>query len=73
MSDNDSEVLRGYLEKLLDDTNKEAESKRRDTVELHQLEQEVANKRAALIKKQENLANLERKAALLLAAEVVNN
>ena len=73
MSDNDSEVLRGYLEKLLDDTNKEAESKRRDTVELHQLEQEVANKRAALIKKQENLANLERKAALLLAAKAVNS
>ena len=70
MSDYNSEVLRGQL---LDDINREAESERKDTAELYQLEQVVAIKRAALITKRENLAKLERKAASLLAAKVVDN
>jgi hypothetical protein len=73
MAGSGSEVFRDYLDRLLDDINKEAESERRGTAELHQLEQVVAIKRAALIKKRENLANLERKAALLLADKAVNN
>ena len=68
MAGSESEVFRDYLDRLLDDINKEAESELRDTAELQQLEQTVADRIAAVIKKRENLADLEREAALLLAA-----
>ena len=68
MAGSGSEVFRDYLDRLLDDINKEAESERNDTAELQQLEQTVADRIAAVIKKRENLADLEREAALLLAA-----
>ena len=51
MAGSESEVFRDYLDRLLDDINKEAESERSDTAELQQLEQMVADRRAALIKK----------------------
>ena len=51
MAGSGSEVFRDYLDRLLDDINKEAESERNDTAELQQLEQMVADRRAALIKK----------------------
>ena len=73
MAGSGSEVVRDYLDRLLDDINKEAESERNDTAELQQLEQMVADRRAALIKKRENLANLEREAASLLAARMSKN
>ena len=73
MAGSGSEVFRDYLDRLLDDINKEAESERNDTAELQQLEQRVADRRAALIKKRENLANLEREAASLLAARTSKN
>ena len=73
MAGSESEVFRDYLDRLLDDINKEAESERNDTAELQQLEQMVADRRAALIKKRENLANLEREAASLLAARTSKN
>ena len=69
----DQRSFRDYLDRLLDDINKEAESERNDTAELQQLEQMVADRRAALIKKRENLANLEREAASLLAARTSKN
>ena len=50
MAGRGSEVFRDYLDRLLDDINKRAESERRETAELQQLEQTVADRRAALIK-----------------------
>ena len=51
MAGSGSEVFRDYLDRLLDDINKEAESERNDTAELQQLEQTVADRIAAVIKK----------------------
>ena len=73
MAGRGSEVFRDYLDRLLDDINKRAESERRETAELQQLEQTVADRRAALIKTRENLATLEREAVSLLAARTNKN
>ena len=73
MAGRGSEVFRVYLDRLLDDINKSAESERRETAELQQLEQTVADRRAALIKTQENLATLESEAVSLLAARTNKN
>ena len=55
----------------LDETNIEAEAERRDTATLGLLEQSVAEKRQALIRKREHLAKLESEVSLLLAAKAV--
>ena len=73
MAGRGSEVFRDYLDRLLDDINKRAESERRETAELQQLEQTVADRRAALIKTRENLATVESEAVSLLAARTNKN
>ena len=72
MSDNNRpDVLEGNIARLLDEINIEAEAERRDTATLGLLEQSVAEKRQALIRKREYLAKLESEVSLLLAAKAV--
>ena len=72
MSDNNRpDVLEGNIVRLLDEINIEAKAERRDTAALGLLEQSVAEKRQALIRKREHLAKLESKVSLLLAAKAV--
>ena len=72
MSDNNRpDVLEGNIARLLDEINIEAEAERRDTATLGLLEQSVAEKRQALIRKREHLAKLESEVSLLLAAKAV--
>ena len=72
MSDNNRpDVLEGNIARLLDEINIEAEAERRDTATLGLLEQSVAEKRQALIRKRKHLAKLESEVSLLLAAKAV--
>ena len=72
MSGNEGlDPLNVRIEGLLNNINAEVESERRDTTTLELLERTIDDKRRALVEKRENIARLEKKAALLYAVKAV--